>query len=301
LTEEEALMSSEGGMLDGKIIDEQERFLEKLDYNVFRCSMTMGVGKTPVMTPDSAGKVHYIEPPIPGQKYIGGVDCYGLKRDEKTGSVGAGVIYKLENEELSPLEKEDIIARVREIQMTPKQLFESILKLGDLPVAFYTASPKSPSTFAGNMALLANWYSNGAKMEDPLKLNVEREPPLIYDHLSKEFASNLAITPFKAGQKITKADYFKYGIDMKEYWAEMRRNYLIWYVNNKMRGMLFPFMFKPMKVYNDQIQKKKDDNIDALGLALILRDQEWVKKWNKNKNIKTSKSKIGFSYRRSGS
>lgn len=298
LTVEEALLNTAGCKFDAKALEDQDKWIIKNGFELMRGETKFSdpAMKMPVYTPDLNGQVYMAEPPMRNFNYIAGIDCYGLKRQEKTGSSGATVIYKMDNKMLDPLSRDRLMANFHEL--TPEDQITTLLTLGGLPVAFYSDGPKNPKTFAKKSAALIRYYQYVSKMSFPLKTLIEREPPIIFDYFDTHHNDLIAMQPLKATDKMTYANLTKPGMDMKEYWAEKRLEMLNWFVNNHVDKFLFRDVISLMLRYNDEKPDKKYDEVDGLGLALILNSDPRIQKLNRAPKVNKGKKKSVIGFRR---
>lgn len=298
LTVEESLQSAAFCKFNARLLEEQEKFLLKADFHPITGDINFvdPTERMPRWNP-GVGPIQLIETPQQGSNYVAGIDAYGLKRQDQTGSEGGCVIWKMPNVTISPVDRENLWNEFKEASYEDK--IATIKLLGPLPVALYHDGPRNPNVFAKKCAALIKWFHYESKMQTPLKALIEREPPIIFDRFDQKHKLHIAFQPLRPGVKPTFKELTKLGIDLKGYWAEKRLEQLNWIIDNYVQFILFPDLIKKLQTYNDEKQDKKHDIVDGLGLVGILLTDPRIQAINKiNHGATPKKRKAKVSFRR---
>jgi hypothetical protein len=142
---------------------------------------------------------------------------------------------------------------------TLKEKLEVHLKLGFLPVCEYIDAPDDPRSFAEYCSRICTWYR--------CKALVERKPSPIFSWFFDNCKELLQRKPLKHTD--TKIDYTEWGISVDDYWKDNRRSLLQAYVEDYCDRIYFPQFILDATLYDDTVQTKKKDSVDALGGGLI--------------------------------
>jgi hypothetical protein len=298
LTVQEAFMSSSNSFLNLRAIEDRKVYLRDKPIMVYSGYMKKGPEGKAVFAADRSGKVKMVETPQVGCKYVAGIDAYGIKNVANTGSLGAQVIWKLKNMNLTPSELE----MLEEEFLHTKDFKEKMkirLKMGDCPVAYYMDGPSDPDDFSRQSVLLAEYFSRESNMTKPLPTLIEKEPGLIFSYYFRMAKAYLMPRPLKPGEKLTKKLHGQYGLDMKTgYFKDKRQKELVYLCNNLLDGVFFEFILDKLSDYDDENPRKKHDIVDGVGISMIAKDDYRIIKWNEDNNMGGDKAFKPFNFSR---
>lgn len=264
LTPEEALQSTSTSMFNkrklftqAKMLDTDNEYMRygNLEWDDRRMSVTYH--------PKAKGtaKFSFIETPqhegmLKGA-YIAFIDAYDVQAKQIQGSKGAMYVFK-RKARLTEQESHELHVRLQN-SGTIREKLECHLRLGFLPVCEYIDNPDDPRSFAEYCSRICTWYR--------CKALVERKPSQIFSWFFDNAKDLLQYKPLKHTD--TKIDRTEWGINVDEYWKDNRRGLLQAYVEDYADRIYFPQFILDATQYDDTVQIKKKDSVDALGGALI--------------------------------
>lgn len=269
LTPEEALQSTNTSIFNRTKIFHQSKVLSS-NNNVVRCGDLEWDDSRKQITffpkTEGKGKINIIETPqresITSQIYIAFIDAYGIQQKQTIGSKGAMYVFK-RKVKMNDFEREQLFTQLQDA-VTIKQKLDIHLQMGYLPVCEYIDNPDDPRIFAEYCSRICTWYN--------CKVLVEREPSPIHIWFLDNCKQMMQFKPLKASD--LHIDYKERGLKVDEYWKDHRRSFLQQYVEDYCDRIYFPNLLLDMTRYDDTVQSKKLDSVDALGGCLIHDSQK---------------------------
>ena len=237
------------------------------------CELDFGA-ETPKLIDNALGSIQILEAPQETASYASGVDPFGYKMNFSAnnmpgkngeGSSGALVIRKA-RVEMPEAQRLAIIEQIEGEEISHEERLQLRLSLGGLPVLRLLIRPQNPDAFARVATALIRMYG--------WRSLVERVPSNVIEYmLNNGMADLLFWEPFKHSKtRMTKSDYSKYGMKVDEYWAGVRLSKLYSFYERYADWVYFPGMLEHALNYNPEVQRKKFDDLDADGMALIMID-----------------------------
>ena len=267
LTPEEALQSTGTSIFNKTKLFHQSKVLASNDNYMREGELNWDDNRKNItFFPKKGGKVKFIETPqresITSAIYIAFVDAYGIQQKQTIGSKGAMYVFK-RKVKMNDFEKEQLFTQLQDA-VTLKQKLDIHLRMGYLPVCEYIDNPDDPRTFAEYCSRICTWYN--------CKALVEREPSPIHIWFLDNAKHLMQRKPLKASD--VNIDFKEYGLKVDEYWKDHRRSFLQQYVEDYSDRIYFPNLVLDMTRYDDTVQTKKLDSVDALGGCLIHDSQK---------------------------
>ena len=267
LTPEEALQSTGTSIFNKTKLFHQSKVLASNDNYMREGELNWDDNRKNItFFPKKGGKIKFIETPqresITSAIYIAFVDAYGIQQKQTIGSKGAMYVFK-RKVKMNDFEKEQLFTQLQDA-VTLKQKLDIHLRMGYLPVCEYIDNPDDPRTFAEYCSRICTWYN--------CKALVEREPSPIHIWFLDNAKHLMQRKPLKASD--VNIDFKEYGLKVDEYWKDHRRSFLQQYVEDYSDRIYFPNLVLDMTRYDDTVQTKKLDSVDALGGCLIHDSQK---------------------------
>ncbi len=267
LTPEEALQSTGTSIFNKTKLFHQSKVLESNDNYMREGELNWDDNRKNItFFPKKGGKIKFIETPqresITSAIYIAFVDAYGIQQKQTIGSKGAMYVFK-RKVKMNDFEKEQLFTQLQDA-VTLKEKLNIHLRMGYLPVCEYIDNPDDPRTFAEYCSRICTWYN--------CKALVEREPSPIHIWFLDNAKHLMQRKPLKASD--VNIDFKEYGLKVDEYWKDHRRSFLQQYVEDYSDRIYFPNLVLDMTRYDDTVQTKKLDSVDALGGCLIHDSQK---------------------------
>jgi hypothetical protein len=267
LTPEEALQSSETSIFNKKKLFYQSKVLASNDDLIRKGNLEWNDNRKSVTfyPQQVTGKISILETPqresFTAQIYIAFLDAYGVQQKQE-GSQGAMYVFKRKTR-MSDFEQETLFTKLQEA-VTIKEKLDIHLRLGYMPVCEYIDNPDDPRIFAEYCSRICSWYH--------CKILVEREPSPCHIWFLDNAKHLMQRKPLKHFD--TNIDFKEYGLKVDEYWKDHRRSFLQHYIEDYCDRIYFARFIKDATGYDDTVQRKKYDSVDALGGCLIHDSQK---------------------------